>query len=135
MSFSDVILPASIYNESRDDEYGHTVVLCHNLDDIKPDSAMEDNVISHLIQKVAEALEISERYGHKRSYVHIHMKGCSLKHYSAEFYKRLLNTFDSSYEDTLEAVYVYDASPSMKRVWNFIQFFVDSNTRHKVLMV
>lgn len=135
MSFTDDILPANIYSESRDDGHGHTVVLCHDLDDIKPDSAMKEAVIRHLIEKVAEALAISERYGNNRSYVHIHMGGCFLKHYSTGFYIRLFKKLDSTYEDTLKAAYVYDAPPLAKQVWNFLKFFVDPETRHKVFMI
>ena len=135
MSFTDDILPANIYSEARDDGYGHTVVLCRRLDDIKPDSEMKEAVISHLIRKVAEALEISGRQGHKRSYVHVHMGGCFLKHYSAGFYKRLFKKLDSTYEDTLEVAYVYDAPPVAKRIWNVLKLFVEPETRRKVHMV
>ena len=96
---------------------------------------MKDVVIRHIIQKVTEALEISARKGYKRSYVHIHMGGCFLKHYSAGFYKRLFKKLESTYEDTLEAAYIYDAPPMAKQVWNLIQFFLDSETRNKVFMV
>lgn len=135
MSFVDDILPTNIYSESRDDGYGHTIVLCRHLDDIEPDSAMKDVVIRHIIQKVTEALEISERQGYKRSYVHVHMGGCFLKHYSAGFYKRLFKKLESTYEDTLEAAYVYDAPPMAKQVWNVLKFLVDPDTRNKVFMV
>ena len=51
MSFTDDTLSANIYSEARDDGYGHTVVLCRRLDDIKPDSEMKEAVINHLIRK------------------------------------------------------------------------------------
>lgn len=135
MSFADDILSTNIYSESRDDGYGHTVVLCHHLDQIKPDSKMRMTVIGHIVQKVAEALEISERQGHKRSCVHIHMGGCFLNHYSLGFYKQLFKKLESTYEDTLEVAYVYDAPPMAKQVWNVLKFLVDPDTRNKVFMV
>ena len=53
MRFVDDILTANI-QRSLDDGFGHTVVLCRPLDEIKPDSNTMEIVIKHVIQQVAE---------------------------------------------------------------------------------
>lgn len=135
MSFNDDILQANIYSEARDDGYGHIVVLCRHLDNVKPDSTMKTAVIEHLIKKITEALKISEKQGYTRLFVHIYMGGCVLKNYSAGFYKQIFNKLDTAYEDTLESVYVYDAPLVARNVWTVLKYFVDPETRKKVYMI
>ena len=132
MRFVDDILTANIYSEARDDGFGHTVVLCCPLDEIKPDSNTMEIVIKHVIQQVAEALKLSKKKGHHKSFAHIYMGGCFLKNYSAWFYHRLVKTLNSTFEDTLEAAYVYNAPPMAKQVWNVLKFLVDPDTRQKI---
>lgn len=134
MQQNDDILEKTIYNEERNG-FGHTIVLCQSLDSIKPSSALKDAAVTHIVQRIADSLDISKRYGNTRSYVHIYMGGCLLKHYSIGFYKRLFKKLDNTYEDTLEAAYVYDPPTIAECTWDILKIFVDPCTRSKVHMI
>ena len=123
-----------IYTVEKD-KYGHTIILCQPLDRVKPSKALKEKVVSYLIAEVAKALKISNTYGNKRSYVHVYMGGCLLKYYSVKFYKKLFETLDKTYEDTLEAAFVYDLPYIAECAWNVLKYFIDTVTRDKIHML
>ena len=131
---SNSLLSRSIYNEERA-EFGHTIVLCKPLDDIKPSSIPHIEVINRIINQVAEAITISKKHNRQRSYVHIYTGGCMPDNYSISFYKRLFQKLDEAYEDTLEAAYIYDLPTTAICVWNVLKLFIDPVTRSKVHLV
>lgn len=135
MSRADTeFLSTNIYTVEREN-FGHTVVMCQPLDAIKPSKALKSAVVDRLIKQVAAALDISRMHGNKRSYVHVYMNGCGLKHYSAGFYKKLFKKLDDTYEDTLEAAYIYDLPGIARCAWDVLKLFIDPVTRSKIHIV
>ena len=127
-------LSNSIYTVEKD-HYGHTIVLFKHLDNVKPSKELKADVTDHIIKQVADALEISRRYGNHRSYVHVYTDGCMLQHYSTGFYKKLFQKLDELYEDTLEAAYIYDLPAFAQCAWDVLKLFIEPVTRKKIHMV
>ena len=127
-------LAQNIYTIEREG-HGHTIIISKSLDVNKPIRALKDALTEHLLKQISESSAISKSHGNERSYVHVYMNGCMLKHYSFNFYRRLFTMLQEKYQDILEAAYIYDMPAYATYAWEVIRLFIDADTRNKIHMI
>ena len=103
MSSINELLEKSIYIHEKN-EYGHLVIILKDLIGIKSDKQNVDLFISKIIKEVENSLEISNRYGKKRGYVHVYFNDCSLTNAPISLFKKLNKVLTSRFEDTVESL-------------------------------
>ena len=85
--------------------------------------------------EVEKSLEISNKYGKKRGYVHVYFNDCSVTNAPISLFKKLNKVLTSKYEDTVEEIFIYSNSQMIKKLWSIIKFIVDSDTRNKIKII
>ena len=134
MSSINELLEKSIYIHEKN-EYGHLVIILKDLIGIKSNNQNVDLFISKIIKEVENSLEISNRYGKKRGYVHVYFNDCSLTNAPISLFKKLNKVLTSRFEDTVEEIFIYSNSKLISKLWSMIKFIVDSDTREKIRIV
>lgn len=134
MSNISEILEKNIYVHEKND-YGHLVIILKDLIGIKTNNENVKLFIDKIIKEIEKSLEISNKYGKKRGYVHIYFNDCSLTNAPISLFKKINKVLTSNFEDTVEEIFIYSNSKLVSKLWNIIKFIVDSDTRSKIRII
>lgn len=136
MSCNDVnmLLDKNIYIHDKN-EFGHLVIVLKDLVGIKTNKTNVQLFIDKVSVEVEKSLEISNKYGKKRGYVHVYFNDCSVTNAPISLFKKLNKVLTSKYEDTVEEIFIYSNSQMIKKLWSIIKFIVDSDTRNKIKII
>jgi hypothetical protein len=134
MSSINELLKKSIYIHEKN-EYGHLVIVLKDLIGIKSNKENDELFISKIIKEVENSLEISNRYGKKRGYIHVYFNDCSVTNAPISLFKKLNKVLTSKFDDTVEEIFIYSNSKFVSKLWGIIKFIVDSDTRDKIRIV
>ena len=134
MSNISEILEKNIYVHEKND-YGHLVIILKDLIGIKTNNENVKLFIDKIIKEIEKSLEISNKYGKKRGYVHIYFNDCSLTNAPISLFKKINKVLTSNFEDTVEEIFIYSNSKLVSKLWNIIKFIVDSDTRGKIRII
>ena len=116
-------------------QYGHVVFILKEIIPSKISKEGRDLFIQHTMNVVNESLKISKMHNKKTSYAHIYLNGCTLKHFSLSFTKKITHILTTTFEDTLEIMYIYSSSKLFSRLWNITKHFIDKDTLVKIKQI
>ncbi len=128
------LLKSNIYCVEKDN-MGHTIINGAGIEQVKCTKPLYMLLESHVIAEVNRALDISNKYGNKKSNVHVYLKNCSLKNFPLSLYKKLVKKLESTFDNTLNLCYIYDISRLAVATWTCLKYFLDPITRNKILLV
>jgi hypothetical protein len=128
-----------LYNKNiytiEKNQYGHVIFILKEIIPGKISKEGRELFIQHTINTVNESLKISRLYGKKTAYVHIYLKDCSFKHFSLSLIKKITHILSTTFEDTLETMYIYSSSKLFSRLWNITKHFIDKDTLVKIKQI
>ena len=128
-----------LYNKNiytiEKNQYGHVIFILKEIIPGKISKEGRELFIQHTINTVNESLKISRLYGKKTAYVHIYLKDCSFKHFSLSFTKKITHILSTTFEDTLEIMYIYSSSKLFSRLWHITKHFIDKDTLVKIKQI
>lgn len=133
-STTQEIYDKNIYSIEKN-EYGHVIFILKEIIPSKISKEGRELFIQHTINTVNESLKISKLYGKKTAYAHIYLNDCTFKHFSLSFTKKITQILNTTFEDTLEIMYIYSSSKLFSRLWNITKHFIDKDTRVKIKQI
>jgi len=133
-STTQEIYDKNIYSIEKE-QYGHVIFILKEIIPSKLSKEERELFIQHTIDTVVESLKISKLYGKKTAYAHIYLNDCTFKHFSLSFAKKLTQILSTTFEDTLEIMYIYSGSKLFSRLWNIIKHFIDKETLVKIKQI
>lgn len=133
-STTQEIYDKNIYSIEKN-EYGHVIFILKEIIPSKISKEGRELFIQHTINTVNESLKISKLYGKKTAYAHIYLNDCTFKHFSLSFTKKITQILNTTFEDTLEIMYIYSGSKLFSRLWNITKHFIDKDTRVKIKQI
>ena len=116
-------------------EYGHVIFILKEIIPSKISKEGRELFIQHTINTVNESLKISKLYGKKTAYAHIYLNDCTFKHFSLSFTKKITHILSTTFEDTLEIMYIYSSSKLFSRLWHITKHFIDKDTLAKIKQI
>ena len=134
MSDISLLLEKNIYIHEKN-EYGNIVIVLKDLIGIKTNKTNVDLFINKIVKQVEKSLEISEKYGKKRGYVHVYFNDCSIASAPISLFKKLNKVLANRFDDTVEEIFIYTNSKIVTKLWNIIKFIVDPETREKIQII
>ena len=133
-STTQEIYDKNIYSIEKN-EYGHVIFILKEIIPSKISKEGRELFIKHTINTVNESLKISKLYGKKTAYAHIYLNDCTFKHFSLSFTKKITQILNTTFEDTLEIMYIYSGSNLFSRLWNITKHFIDKDTLAKIKQI
>ena len=133
-STTQEIYDKNIYSIEKN-EYGHVIFILKEIIPGKISKEGRELFIQHTINTVNESLKISKVYGKKTAYAHIYLNDCTFKHFSLSFTKKITQILNTTFEDTLEIMYIYSGSKLFSRLWNITKHFIDKDTLAKIKQI
>ena len=133
-STTQEIYDKNIYSIEKN-EYGHVIFILKEIIPSKISKEGRELFIQHTINTVNESLKISKLYGKKTAYAHIYLNDCTFKHFSLSFTKKITQILNTTFEDTLETMYIYSSSKLFSRLWNITKHFIDKDTLVKIKQI
>jgi hypothetical protein len=128
-----------LYNKNiytiEKNQYGHVIFILKEIIPSKISKEGRDLFIQHTINIVNESLKISKLYGKKTAYAHIYLNDCTFKHFSLSFTKKITHILSTTFEDTLEIMYIYSSSKLFSRLWHITKHFIDKDTLLKIKQI
>ena len=128
-----------LYNKNiytiEKNQYGHVIFILKEIIPSKLSKEERELFIQHTIDTVIESLKISKLYGKKTAYAHIYLNDCTFKHFSLSFTKKITHILSTTFEDTLEIMYIYSSSKLFSRLWHITKHFIDKDTLVKIKQI
>lgn len=128
-----------LYNKNiytiEKNQYGHVIFILKEIIPSKISKEGRDLFIQHTINIVNESLKVSKLYGKKTAYAHIYLNDCTFKHFSLSFTKKITHILSTTFEDTLEIMYIYSSSKLFSRLWHITKHFIDKDTLLKIKQI
>ena len=82
-----------------------------------------------------ECLKLSKIHNNKTYTVHVYLENVTNKHFSISLFKKLNKKLENNLQDVLNACYVYDATSTLKKIFNMILPFINKDTKDKIIIV
>lgn len=128
-----------LYNKNiytiEKNQYGHVIFILKEIIPSKISKEGRDLFIQHTINIVNESLKISKLYNKTTAYAHIYLNDCTFKHFSLSFTKKITHILSTTFEDTLEIMYIYSSSKLFSRLWHITKHFIDKDTLLKIKQI
>lgn len=117
------------------DGYGHIYIVLSNFTPSKYTKKQKLIVVEYIIQITRESLLISNNNNNKTSYVHLKITNCKRENFNFNLFKKINTVFSETFNDTLEAMFIYSNSKLFSVFWKIIKNFIDRDTRDKIILV
>ena len=114
--------------------YGNLCVYLQNLN-LKSIRNKHIEFIEYVYLSCLECLKVSKQNNKKTYTVHVYLENVTNKHFSISLFKKLNKKLENNLQDVLNACYVYDATSTLKKIFNMILPFINKDTKDKIIIV
>jgi hypothetical protein len=128
------IMKKNIYMLEKDG-YGHMYIIISSFTPSKYLKSQKLMIIDYIIKVTKDALVVSNNNNNKTTYVHLYLTNCKRDNFNLAWFKKINNIFCSTFEDTLENMYIYSNSQLFINLWKIIKNFIDKDTKKKIFLI